>query len=635
MADDGVGMGFSFNFDTTDGAKERPKDAPKAGEAKLDSPAAGKVGYEAPPLRVVALANFCGAPASRSPQRIVVRAVQDLDDLPGRLGASLFFTVEDQLRGDPKGIEVRLEPKTLADLSPEGVAAAIPGLELPRKLVREIAAVEAGERRAADFRAGLDVYAEVKPLAEAVRLAVQDLGAAPAAPAGGGGAPATAEPAKPAASSDDPLDNIFSMVDAPTGGDADAPPPPPPPETPPKAGSSGIGSAISAIGGGAGARQTDLSAARMAAQGVVDRQLDAVLHHPQFREVEAAWRGLQLLAAKGDMRAPFRIEVLDAARDALTDVFHEHVYEVEYAGRGESPLSLAVVDYRFSRKSADLAVLEQLAAEAEAIQAPVVASLETDFFGVEAKKLAGMTNPRSLFDEGFAEWNGKRKADATRWLVCGYNRLLLRAPHRPSRKRGPYTEGVAGPEDLLWGNAGWAIALAAAGSTSRTGWPTQLAGYQDGELADMVVWHEEGRDPAGPTEVALSEDCVEDLAAQGITGITAVKRRDSALVLRAPVVHRITGGEPKIRGTLAYQLLAARLGETLLAYKDRLAGDRSPEGIRQRFEAFLGAVLGDTGPGAGAQVQVQPQGDRLIVHAALRTGRAVMGGVELELGVPV
>jgi hypothetical protein len=116
--------------------------------------------------------------------------------------------------------------------------------------------------------------------------------------------------------------------------------------------------------------------------------------------------------------------------------------------------------------------------------------------------------------------------------------------------------------------------------------------------------------------------------------LTHEQNRDAGLVIRTPTARLAEGGEPLERVNLAYQLFAARLGETVLRNKARLSqGSGGADQLRQRFHTFLSGVVGDTGPGAGVKVDVQSGADGMIVQMTIRVGRAVMGGTELSMAV--
>ncbi len=63
----------------------------------------------------------------------------------------------------------------------------------------------------------------------------------------------------------------------------------------------------------------------------ISRQLDAVLHHPEFQKVESLWRDVKSLVDKTDFRRNVKIEVLDLSKGDLRQEF-EDVPEIIQSG---------------------------------------------------------------------------------------------------------------------------------------------------------------------------------------------------------------------------------------------------------------------------------------------------------------
>lgn len=81
----------------------------------------------------------------------------------------------------------------------------------------------------------------------------------------------------------------------------------------------------------------------------ISRQLDAVMHHDAFQQVESAWRGLKSLVDRTDFRQNVKIEVLDVSKDDLRQDFEDspeiiqtglyhHTYIQEYDTPGGEPI---------------------------------------------------------------------------------------------------------------------------------------------------------------------------------------------------------------------------------------------------------------------------------------------------------
>lgn len=55
----------------------------------------------------------------------------------------------------------------------------------------------------------------------------------------------------------------------------------------------------------------------------ISRQLDEVMHHPDFQRVESTWRGVKSLIDQTDFRQNVRIELLDISKDHLVQDFED------------------------------------------------------------------------------------------------------------------------------------------------------------------------------------------------------------------------------------------------------------------------------------------------------------------------
>lgn len=399
--------------------------------------------------------------------------------------------------------------------------------------------------------------------------------AAPAPPArSGDGALGSVLAAGAAArTGDGVLDSIFAMVDA--GPAAQAPAPAP----------------------------ASAPAARSAAR-PQDRQVELVLREPRLRALEAAWRGLELLLARCPREGGVEVEVLDVDRAEPEAALIQVVARRHAAADGPPPPSMILVDASFSRSAADLARLELIAETGEALQTPIVVDLGEPFLGVDLPAFGRLDHPAGQLERGLERWTSLRAKPALRWLVAATNRVLLRA----------------GPGELLWGHPGWVVLAAAASSVARTGWPGELT-HPDG--VDDLTTTEAG---AGPLEAALGVDAVEALAEAGLLALTGPPGRGVARLPRAPTAF---GGE---RVALAYQLVAGRLAGAMHRAGPRLLAG-PPEAARSRVEAYARGLVGDTGPGAGAEARLAEEDGRLLVEVELRTGKAVLGGVSLVLAL--
>ena len=96
----------------------------------------------------------------------------------------------------------------------------------------------------------------------------------------------------------------------------------------------------------------------------LSRQMDEILHHPEFQALESAWKGLQLLVERTDFRENIKIELLNVARQDLLDDFedsaqitqsglYKHIYSAEYGQFGGQPVGAIIANYYLSPSAPD------------------------------------------------------------------------------------------------------------------------------------------------------------------------------------------------------------------------------------------------------------------------------------------
>jgi type VI secretion system protein ImpC len=583
---------------------------------------------DAQPFRIAVAAP---ATCVRSRARPAAVDKDSFADVLATHAEDLLFEARNHLAVNADPLRIRLRITALENYSPAGLAAQIPELGNAVAFRDRLAALDSGKMEPAQFEAGLDAFRGMDAFAESLRLYRQ---------AGTEETAGTPPPPPAAVASDDSapdtVDRILDMV----GTDVA-------PETAPEL--EGLNHLVSRIGTARArtAARGRYAAALTAADAVLSRQLAAILHHPALQAHEAFWRGLRFLVDHCDFRRAICVDLFATDRDRFGESIAERVFDDTDAAIG-----LLVAPIEIDNHPSDLEQLRILGDTAAQWQAPVLLSAGPALLQLDTGADAGrLPYPGGLFSRPeYDQWNALRDKDAARWLAVVFNRFLLRMPYG-AQARGAIGigEDVDTPERHLWGNAAWIPASLIAGSFARCGWPTEFTGA-DGGCLDGLALH--GVDTGGgqvvqiPLEARLSEELAVDLAQFGITPVLCRANRDSACVLRAPLLHRPAryGDEAATAGsramaTLPYALLAGRLAQ---AVADRLPRLRSAHDTAQDIGSALGEYLGGLlrGTGSGASVEIQvvadesaPQRERLDL--VIRMGKQVLNGAAVPLSIAI
>lgn len=287
-------------------------------------------------------------------------------------------------------------------------------------------------------------------------------------------------------------------------------------------------------------------------------QMDEILHHEKFQQLESAWRGLKMVVDRTDFRENVKLELLNVSKDQLLEDFedapdvtksglYKHMYAAEYGQFGGQPYGSVIANYSFSPGAQDIKLLQQVASVSAMSHAPFVAAAGPEFFGLD--NFDGLPNLKDLdaIFEGpqYAKWRAFRETEDARNVALTMPRFMLRLPYgeeNPSREF-QYEEKVEGSkENFLWGNAAFAFGSRLTASFAEYRWCPNIIGPQSGgTVADLPVHKYEDKGEIkvmSPTEVTLSDRREYELSEQGFIGLTVRKGTDNATFFSANSVQK-------------------------------------------------------------------------------------------------
>jgi type VI secretion system protein ImpC len=292
-------------------------------------------------------------------------------------------------------------------------------------------------------------------------------------------------------------------------------------------------------------RQLDWAARADAAVG---EQMRAILHHPQFQALEAAWRAVAMLIDRLQPDADLRLYLFDATLEELVAAASPEPSEVgqdsscqpgaleKCFGNSQAPWSLLVGNYAFSRSAADAARLRWLG--------ELAASLGAPFLG-EAMP------PADPPDEEYQKL--VRSAEA-RWIGLALPRFLLRLPYgqdtSPTGEFAFEEMPQSVHEDYLWGNPAFFCACVLGLAFRAEGWEMHPARHREIGNLPLHIYREDGASVAKPcAEILLTDTDAEFILDHGFMPLASMKDRDSVLLVRlqsiagppAPLFGRWTG----------------------------------------------------------------------------------------------
>ncbi len=240
-------------------------------------------------------------------------------------------------------------------------------------------------------------------------------------------------------------------------------------------------------------------------------QVNAILHHPRFQQLEASWRGVRYLTEQGGHVDSVLIRLLNVSWPELCRDFERNieadqsqlfdkVYSAEFGMPGGKPYGILLCDYYVQhrrtpdRPTDDVGGLFGLAQVAAAAFAPAVIGAMPALLGLDS--FAQLELPIDLShpfrQAAYQRWNALQDKEDTRFVGVVLPRILMRQPYTEQlRRREPfcYREDARGlkASDYLWGNAIYAFGSVVIRAFRDYGWFADIRGFERGQNAGGLV----------------------------------------------------------------------------------------------------------------------------------------------------
>ncbi|MBV9755643.1 MAG: type VI secretion system contractile sheath large subunit [Alphaproteobacteria bacterium] len=312
------------------------------------------------------------------------------------------------------------------------------------------------------------------------------------------------------------------------------------------------------------------------------QQINLILHHPEFQQMEGVWRGLYFLVASTQTDQMLKIKLLSISKRELTRVLRnfrgtawdqspifKKIYEEEYGQLGGEPYGLLIGDFYFDHSPVDVQLLGDIAQTAAAAHVPFIAGAAPSI--MQMQSWAELANPRDLTKifqtPEYVAWRSLRESEDARYLGLAMPRFLARLPY--GARTDPldafvFEEDAEGPDSsrFLWANAAYAMAANVTRAFSLYGWCTRIRGVDGGGLVEGLPVYtfptaDGDVDRRCVTEIALSERHEAELARNGLMPLLHLKNTGTAAFFGAQSLQKPEEYEDPAATANAY--LSARL----------------------------------------------------------------------------
>ena len=292
-------------------------------------------------------------------------------------------------------------------------------------------------------------------------------------------------------------------------------------------------------------------------------QVNEILHHPDFQQLESAWRGLHYLVNNTETDEMLKIRVMNISKKEMHKTLRKFkgtawdqspifkkVYEEEFGQLGGQPYGTLIADYHFDHSPPDVELLGEMAKIAAGAHAPLITGANPTLFQMDS--WSELANPRDLTKifqtPEYAAWTSLRESEDSKYIGLAMPRFLGRLPY--GSKTDP-VEAFAFEEDTDgsdhskygWVNAAYGMAVNINRSFKEYGWCSRIRGVESGGAVQNLPSHTFPTDDGGidmkcPTEIAISDRREAELAKNGMMPLIHRKNTDVAAFIGAQSLHK-------------------------------------------------------------------------------------------------
>lgn len=364
-----------------------------------------------------------------------------------------------------------------------------------------------------------------------------------------------------------------------------------------------------------------------ALDGMISRQIDAVLHAQPLRRLEGSWRGLAWLSEQLPQDRMVKVRLLtiswreicrDLERAAEFDQssLFRKVYEDEFGTPGGEPYGLLLVDHAVRHAPGpgsptdDVAALLGLAQVAAAAFAPLLTAASPELLGLdtfaEAAPAFDLADALRLQDR--MRFQGIKPREDTRFLGVVLPRVLGRAAWRDDGRRADgfrYQEFAPRQDARVWTSPIYAFAAVAARAFSRHRWPAEVRGAEPqweptGGVVDTLPHERLPSDPPGPpprppVELALTDEQERQIADGNLIALVGLEMLPEASFGALPSLHRpprmtsdAANANQRLSAQLNNMLCVSRFAHCIkLMGRDMVGSFKTPEEVEFTLQRWL------------------------------------------------
>ena len=296
----------------------------------------------------------------------------------------------------------------------------------------------------------------------------------------------------------------------------------------------------------------------------VSELMRRILHHTDFRQLEAAWRGLYFLVRRVETDVDLKIYIVDLSESEMVDnlksvnnlsesLLYRLLIRETIETPGGQPWTVIGGNYSFTLTVDHIATLIRLAKLSSAAGASFISHIRPEIFGLNS--FAARSDSENLTisstEQTIKLWSTLRGIPESNYLALSPMRFLVRLPYGKSSDSIETFDFEEHPElaslqQLTWANPCFAVIYLLALNYRRLGWAMDAPLELDITGLPFYLYQTDGDKKTAPcAETTLTEKDLNLILEAGL--LPLVSFRDSDRV-RVPRFQSVSSGNEPFEG---------------------------------------------------------------------------------------
>jgi type VI secretion system ImpC/EvpB family protein len=403
---------------------------------------------------------------------------------------------------------------------------------------------------------------------------------------------------------------------------------------------------------------------------LLTRQVNAILHHPAFQQMEGSWRGLRYLVEQVPEGENIKVRVLSVSWRELTrdleralefdqSQLFRKVYNEEFSTPGGEPFGVLLGDYEIHRQPGpdhpfdDCETLVRITSVAAAAFAPFIAAAHPSLLDLEhfPQLERPMNLARTFEQREYIKWRSLRQMEDARFTGLTLPRVLMRLPYRDDSARVDgfrFREetGDPGRGEYLWGSAVYALGGVLVRAFVESGWFAEIRGVRREGSGGLAIGlpvlsfrtDKVGIAPRCSTNVIVTDILEKELADLGFVALCHCPDTDLAAFYSNPSLQRpavydeaAATANARLSAMLQYMLCVSRFAHYLkVLARDKIGSFNEPADCEEFLHRWLLGYTLSAGQQESAQAQFPLREARVEIRAHPGKPGSYLGVLHLQ-----